>query len=310
MYHRSWLFVPGNSEKKLSKSVQTGADVIVVDLEDSVPADAKPTARHQAASWLGAHRRMIVEHRHTGRWVRINALESRMWREDLAAVMPSAPDGIVLPKASGPEAVRQLAAEIYEFEQRNQIPSGSTKILPLVNETPHAAMTIGAYVEAPHQRLFGLSWEVEQLAAVLGASRTRDASGSWSGAFQFARAQTLLTAHACGVVAIDTFSSDFADEEGLRAAAMAARADGFSGMLAIHPEQVPVINEAFTPSEEEVGNARRVVAAFDASPGAGVVRLDGRMIDQPQLRLAHQILEMAEGLGQKGRRREPILRPA
>ncbi|MCB2060742.1 MAG: CoA ester lyase [Novosphingobium sp.] len=310
MYHRSWLFVPANSEKKLGKAFQTGADVVVVDLEDSVPAEAKPEARDTAALWLGARRRMLVEHRPIGRWVRINALESQMWREDLAAVMPAAPDGIVLPKASGPEAVRKLAAEIYEFEQRHELPSGSTKILPLVSETPHAVMTIGSYVDAPHQRLFGFSWEVEQLSAALGASRKRDASGSWTGALQFARAQTLLTAHACGIAAIETFSSDFADEWGLRTAARAARADGFSGMLAIHPEQVAVINEAFTPGEEEIGEARRVVAAFESSPGEEVVQLDGRMIDQPQLKLAYQILGTAEGLEQANRTRESILRPA
>ena len=170
-------------------------------------------------------------------------------------------------------------------------------------------LVIGSYVDAPHQRLFGLSWEAEQLAGALGASRKQDVSGSWTGAFQFARAQTLLTAHACGVVAIDSFSSDIVDEAGLLAAATAARADGFSGMLAIHPEQVRLINQAFTPSEEEIGEAHRVVAAFEAHPGEGVVQLDGRMIDQPQLKLAYQVLGVAEGL-QKNRRREPILRSA
>jgi citrate lyase subunit beta/citryl-CoA lyase len=309
MHYRSWLIVPADSEKKLGKSVRTGADAVVVDLESSVPEEAKQYARVHAARWVGAHRRMIIEHRPMARWVRINALESRMWRDDLAAVMPSAPDGIILPKASGPEAVRQLAAEIYEHEQRNQLASGSTKILSLVSETPRAVMTIAAYIEAPHERLFGLSWEVEELSASLGASRRQGPVSGWTGAFEFARAQTLLTAHACGATAIETLFSDLADEEGLKAAARAARADGFSGMLAIHPDQVPIINDAFTPTEDELDEARRIVQAFDANPGAGVLQVDRRMIDQPQLKLARRLLGFDEEQ-ERDELRDSILRPA
>lgn len=308
MQYRSWLFVPGDSEKKLGKAASTGADVILVDLEDSVTLEAKPAARNLAAQWLRAHRQQVVE-RTVGRWVRINALDSGLWRDDLVAVMPSAPDGVMLPKSSGPEAVRMLAAELYELEQRSQIPPGSTRILPLVSETAAAALTIPSYIAEPHQRLAGLTWGAEDLGAALGATRKREARSGWTDTFRFVRAQTLLAAHACGALAIDTLHADFADLKGLKAAATAARADGFHGMLAIHPGQVEVINAAFTPSEEELAEARAIVAAFEASPGIGALQLDGRMIDQPHLRLARQMLG-AQLSGGNPVGRGPILRPA
>jgi citrate lyase subunit beta/citryl-CoA lyase len=286
---RSWLFVPGDSEKKLLKTTETGADAIIVDLEDSVTPYNKATARRQARDWLEAHRRQVIE-RSMGRWVRINPLDTDMWREDLLAVMPAAPDGIMLPKAAGPEQVQQLAAEIYEQEQRHQIPSGSTKILPLVSETAHAALTIPGYLGAPLPRLAGLTWGAEDLSAVLGASRKRDGAGQWTDAFRFVRAQTLLTAHARRIMAIDTLYDDFRDEEGFTAFAEASKADGFTGMLAIHPSQVPIINRAFSPSEAELIHARAVVQAFAASPSAGALQIDGRMIDQPHLKLARRML--------------------
>jgi citrate lyase subunit beta/citryl-CoA lyase len=286
---RSWLFVPGDSEKKLLKTTETGADAIIVDLEDSVTPYNKPVARRHARDWLEAHRRQVIE-RSMARWVRINPLDTDMWREDLLAVMPAAPDGIMLPKAAGPEQVQQLAAEIYEQEQRHQIPSGTTKILPLVSETAHAALTIPSYLGAPLPRLAGLTWGAEDLSAVLGASRKRDGAGQWTDAFRFVRAQTLLTAHARGIMAIDTLYDDFRDEEGFTAFAEASKADGFTGMLAIHPSQVPIINRAFSPSEEELLHARAVVQAFAASPSAGALQIDGRMIDQPHLKLARRML--------------------
>ncbi len=298
MAQRSWLFVPGDSDKKLGKAAGTGADVIIVDLEDSVAFSNKAQARDKACEWLVAHRRKITEqHDQTGRqgrWVRINTLDSRMWREDLIAVMPGAPDGIMLPKSAGPEAVQQLAAEIYELEQRNQIQTGTTRILPLVSETAASAMTIGGYVSAPLPRLAGLTWGAEDLSAAIGASRKRDGDGRWTDAFRFVRTQTLLTAHAKGLAAIETLHSDFADNEGLKRAAEEARADGFAGMLAIHPSQVPIINAAFTPSEAELDEARAIVAAFAADPGAGVLQIDRRMIDRPHLKLAQRILGIVE----------------
>lgn len=290
MAARSWLFIPGDSEKKLSKAVGTGADALILDLEDSVTPDNKPAARAMVCDWLKAQRKPITAGKQQGRWVRINALDSRMWRDDLLAVLPGAPDGIMLPKSAGPESVQQLAAELYELEQRNGIQSGTTKILPLVSETAAAAITIPSYASASLPRLAGLTWGAEDLSAAIGATRKRDKSGAWTDAFRYARMQTLLTAHAKGVMAIDTLHADFADLKGLKKAAEEARADGFSGMLAIHPAQVEVINAAFTPSEEELAEARAIVDAFAANPGAGALQIDRRMIDRPHLMLAKRVL--------------------
>lgn len=287
---RSWLFVPGDSEKKLSKAAATGADVIILDLEDSVAHANKARARDLTASWLSAHRAQVTGGKRQGRWVRINALDSRMWRDDLIAVLPGAPDGIMLPKSLGPESVVQLAAELYELEGRSGIQAGSTKILPLVSETAAAAVSIQNYVPASLPRLAGLTWGAEDLSAAIGATRKRDKLGEWTDVFRFARVQTLLTAHAKGVFAIDTLHADFADDKGLKRAAEAARADGFAGMLAIHPAQVPIINAAFTPSEEELAEARAIVAAFQGNPGAGALQIDRRMIDRPHLKLAQRVL--------------------
>ena len=287
---RSWLFVPGDSEKKLSKAAATGADVIILDLEDSVAHSTKAQARDLAASWLGAHRAQVTGGKRQGRWVRINALDSRMWRDDLLAVLPGAPDGIMLPKSMGPESVVQLAAELYELEGRSGVPAGSTKILPLVSETAAAAVSIANYLPASLPRLAGLTWGAEDLSAAIGATRKRDKLGEWTDAFRYARIQTLLTAHAKGVFALDTLHADFADDKGLKRAAEAARADGFAGMLAIHPAQVPIINAAFTPSDEELAEARASVAAFQSSPEAGALQIDRRMIDRPHLKLAQRVL--------------------
>lgn len=310
MYYRSWLFVPGDSERKLGKAIGTGADVIVVDLDSSVSPYGKATARQIAAHWLKAHRQSITESKRLGRWVRINPLDSRQWRDDLLAVMASAPDGIMLPRAAGPEAVRQVAAEIYELEQRHQVPLGTTRVMAVAGETPQAAMTIGQYLDAPHQRLAGLAWSPAGLCATIGATRERiGKTGGWSDPLRFVRAQTLLAAHACAIMALDTVHADFTDLRGLKTAARAARADGFTGMLAIHPDQVPVINEAFTPSEEELDHARRVVAAFDTENSEGVVPLDRRSIDQPSLKIARRMLGIDEHPAQD-HHRGPVLRPA
>ncbi len=291
---RSWLFVPGDSEKKLSKAAGTGADAIILDLEDSVAYSNKQQARELAAAWLGTHRAQVTGGKRLGRWVRINSLDSRLWRDDLVAVLPGSPDGIMLPKSAGPESVRQLAAELYELEGRCGLTAGSVKILPLVSETAGAAITIPSYASESLPRLAGLTWGAEDLSAAIGASRKRDENGQWTDAFRFARIQTLLTAHARGVFALDTLHADFADEAGLKRAAEMARADGFSGMLAIHPIQVAVINAAFTPSEAELEDARAIVSAFQANPEAGALQIDRRMIDRPHLKLAQRLLGITE----------------
>jgi citrate lyase subunit beta/citryl-CoA lyase len=285
MAMRSWLFVPGDSEKKLAKVATCGADVVIVDLEDAVAPQAKALARPLACEWLRANREGESQ-----RWVRINALDTPLWREDLSAVMPGAPDGIMVPKAAGPEQLQVLAAGIYELEQRHGIPAGSTRLLPLVSETPAAALGITAYAGASLPRLAGLTWGAEDLSAAIGASRKRDEAGRWTDAFRMVRAQVLLTAHARGVLPIDTLHADFRDMEGLERAAKESHADGFAGMLAIHPAQVPVINAAFMPSEEEIAEARRIVEAFAAAPGTGALSLEGRMLDQPHLEQARKLL--------------------
>jgi len=291
---RSWLFVPGDSEKKLSKAAATGADVLILDLEDSVTEDNKARAREMTAAWLKAHRSQVTDGRRQGRWVRINALDSRMWRDDLQAVMAGGPDGIMLPKSAGPESVQQLSAEIYELESRSGLANNSVKIMPLVSETPGAAISIPAYATASLPRLTGLTWGAEDLSAAIGATRKRDITGRWTDTFRFARTQTLLTAHARGIMAIDTLHADFADLKGLQRAAEEARADGFAGMLAIHPAQVEVINKAFSPSEDELAEARTIVAAFKANLGAGALQIDGRMIDMPHYKLALRVLGLEE----------------
>lgn len=287
---RSWLFVPGDSEKKLGKAMTTGAHAVIVDLEDAVAPAAKPQARILARDWLAIHRQHVTENRPVARWVRINAIDTGMWREDLQGVMAGAPDGVMLPKCEGPEQVRMLAAEIYELEQRNRIPNGTTRILPLVSETARSALTIPGYVDSAMPRLAGLTWGAEDLSAVLGASRKRDADGAWTDAFRFIRAQCLLVAHATGIWSIDTLHDDFRDEAGTQRAAQAARADGFTGMLAIHPSQVPIINAAFAPSADELAEAEAIIGLFAQNPAAGTLQYNGRMIDQPHLRMAKQLL--------------------
>lgn len=290
MATRSWLFVPGDSEKKQAKALDTGADVLILDLEDSVAPERKDDARTMVRSWLKAHREPTYQGRPVERWVRINALDTRYWRDDLVAVVPGAPEGIVLPKAAGPEAVQQVAAELYELESQSGVPAGSIRILPLVSETAQAALTISNYTSASMPRLAGLTWGAEDLSAAIGATRKRDEAGAWTDTFRMVRAQTLLTAHASGIMAIDTLHADFSDGEGMKRAAAAARADGFAGMLAIHPAQVAVINAAFTPSAEELAAAQAIVDAFAAQPAAGTLQINGRMIDRPHLLLAQRVL--------------------
>ena len=291
MAMRSWLFVPGDSQAKLDKVASLGADIVIVDLEDAVAPPAKPAARQLARRWLEAHGRQVIAGGRFGRWVRINPLDTPLWREDIAVIMQGRPDGIVVPKATGPEQLQVLAAELLQQEQRNGFAIGTTRILPLVSETPAAALGIAAYASASLPRLAGLTWGAEDLSAAIGANRKRDERGYWVDVFRYVRAQVLLAAHARGVAPIDTLHADFRDTEGLRRIAAESYADGFAGMLAIHPSQVPIINAAFTPGETEIAQARAIVAAFSANPGAGALQLDGRMIDQPHLEQARQLLE-------------------
>ncbi|MCH8278644.1 MAG: CoA ester lyase [Proteobacteria bacterium] len=281
---RSFLFVPADSERKLRKAGDVGADAIILDLEDSVASAALPDARVLAREYLRGKSNV---------WVRINSIDGREAAADLDAVMPSAPAGIVLPKPESAAAAVKLAERITVLESEHGIESGSTGIIPLCTECPAALFTLNSYIGAT-ERLAGLSWGAEDLSAAIGSSRNRDEAGNWLPIYEMARSLCLLAAAAAEVSAIDTVFTDFKNMDGLRQYAANARRDGFSGMLAIHPAQIEVINTAFIPTNKEVENAARIVALFAENPGAGIVAMDGKMIDRPHLTQARRLLKMAQ----------------
>ncbi len=287
---RSFLFIPGDSEKKLAKVDTTGADAIILDLEDAVAMENKAVARERTAATLTAR---PPAQRVCQLWVRINPLDSGMAKDDLAAVIAAAPDGIMLPKANSPANVAALSGWLDVMESDEGLNAGAVKILPLTTETAIAPFHLGAYADAGLTRLYGLTWGAEDLAAALGASTNLGPDGEWAFTYKLVRSLCLMAAHASGVEAVETIYVDFRDSDGLRAACLAARSEGFSGRMAIHPAQVPIINEAFTPSAEEIDHARRVVAAFTENPGSGTVGLDGKMLDVPHLKAAQRVLAQA-----------------
>jgi citrate lyase subunit beta/citryl-CoA lyase len=272
---RSLLFVPGDRPDRMEKALGSGADALILDLEDAVAIDAKPAARDAVAAFLGTPRDLSL-------FVRVNPLDGDFVEDDLAAVLPARPDGIVLPKAEGADTLRMLDARL----------SGDTMILPIVTETPAAVFATGSYGGVT-PRLAGLTWGAEDLPAAIGAATSREEGGRYTPPYELARSLTLFGANAAGVAAIETVYPDFRNLEGLAAYAARGRRDGFSGMMAIHPAQVPVINAAFTPTEEEIAHARRVVELFAANPGAGALALDGRMVDAPHLKAAQRLLALA-----------------
>jgi citrate lyase subunit beta/citryl-CoA lyase len=286
---RSFLFVPADSERKMQKAFVSKADALILDLEDSVAAEARPEAR--------ALTRENIEGR-GDTWVRINPLDSEDADLDLEAIMPGAPTGIVLPKPQSAADTIDLAFRLDELEEANGLPSGSTRILPLCTERPEALFSLGGYVGAT-DRLAGLSWGAEDLSTAVGASANREEGGSWLAPYELARSLCLFAAAAAGIPAFDTVFTDFRDAEGLAKYASNARRDGFTGMLAIHPAQVDVINNAFRLRDEEIARAQRIVDLFDANPGAGALGLDGEMIDRPHLLQARRILELATAIEKK-----------
>jgi citrate lyase subunit beta / citryl-CoA lyase len=292
---RSFLFVPGDSERKLGNADDSGADALILDLEDSVAPDCKPRARELVPGFL---KDRAKAGRKSQLWVRINPLDTAHALADLAAVAAAAPDGLVLPKANGPMDVVRLSHYLEALETQAGLELGSIRILPVATETAAAPFKLGEYASAGLNRLWGLTWGGEDLATALGASTNRESSGEWAFTYRMARSLTLLAARAAGIQPIDTVHVDFRDEAGLRSSSRASRAEGFTGRLAIHPAQVPVINESYLPSAEEIEHARRVVAAFDAAPGAGTVGLDGKMIDVPHLKQARAVL--GEAARQRG----------
>jgi citrate lyase subunit beta / citryl-CoA lyase len=284
---RAWLFVPGDRAERIAKARATsGADALILDLEDSVAEAAKPAARRTVAEALSA--------RGEGPqlWVRINPLGGSQALHDLAAVMPAAPAGVVLPKPEGPADVIRLGHHLDALEAAFDLGVGSTRILPIATETPASLFALGGY-RAAAGRLAGLTWGAEDLPAAVGATGGRDAEGRLTDLCRLARSLCLAGAAAADVAAIETVYPALRDLDGLAAYATASRREGFSGMMAIHPAQVEVINRAFTPDAAEVEQARRVVDAFAAQPDAGVLSLDGAMIDLPHLKAARRTLERA-----------------
>jgi citrate lyase subunit beta/citryl-CoA lyase len=280
---RSLLFAPGDSPRKLEKAGLSAADLVIIDLEDAVAESAKPDARKAVASHLK------TTHRRQPHWVRINPLDTPYALSDLVAVVPARPDGIVLPKATRADAER-LNNYLSALETAAGLPLGAIPVFVLATETAAGVFDVGNYAGCP--RLAALSWGAEDSATALGATSNRDDNGDYDFPYQMFRALCLTGAAAASVSAIETIHGDFRDTEGLDEMARRARRAGFRGMLAIHPDQVPVINAAFTPSPEEIAHAEKVLAAFDANPGAGTVGLDGAMLDMPHLKRAQALLAM------------------
>jgi citrate lyase subunit beta/citryl-CoA lyase len=286
---RSLLFVPGDSERKLDKALGSAADALIVDLEDSVAASAKPAARGRAAAFLASPGAGTAG---KALYVRINDLKSGLADADLAAVMPAAPGGIVLPKACGIADIVQLAARLRVAEAENGLPDGATRIVAIATETPAAVLALPGF-QGSVPRLAGLTWGAEDLSAAVGARTARDESGRYTDLFRLARALTLAAAAAVDTAPIDTVFVDFRDRQGLLAECAAAERDGFTGKLAIHPDQAEIINAAFTPSDAAVAEAAAVVAAFRDAGDAGVVAIEGRMYDRPHLGRAERVLARA-----------------
>lgn len=286
MTARSLLFVPGDSDKKLAKSESCQADIVVLDLEDSVAPAQKAAARGRVREYLQAH----AARKRSQLWVRINPLETTEALADLAAVVGAGLDGIVQPKTRSPDDVIRLGHYLDAFEQQHGVEAGRIRILPVATETPTALFSLGEFTGCGG-RLYGLTWGAEDLSAAIGASDNKGPDGAWTQPYQLARSLCLFGAHAAGVAAIDTLFVDFRDSVGLRAACAEARRDGFTGKIAIHPDQVAIINECFTPSAQEIEHATRVVALFAQNPGVAALSLDSRMIDIPHLRQAEKTLQ-------------------
>jgi citrate lyase subunit beta/citryl-CoA lyase len=284
---RSFLFVPGDSEKKLAKVSDSTADAVVLDLEDAVSAGRKPLAREMVAEFVRS------ADGGPQRWVRINPLDTEYALADLAAVVAARPAGIMIPKIDGPADVLRVHHHLEALEAAFGIDPGSIRLLPVATETPAAPFRLGDFAAAKISRIYGLTWGAEDLSAALGASGNTDPTGAWTSTYQLVRSLTLLGARAAGVEAVETLYVDIRDDRGLAESSRRARAEGFSGRIAIHPAQVDTINAAFTPSFEEVAFAERVVAAFAA--GAGTVALDGKMLDLPHLKQAQRVLALAGG---------------
>jgi citrate lyase subunit beta/citryl-CoA lyase len=286
---RSLLFVPADSARKLDKAMSSGADVLIIDLEDSIAFDGKARARESAAAFL---KTALTSATRPYLMVRVNGLATGLIDADLDAIAPAKPDAIMLPKAEGGAAIMHAGAKLAVHEAQSDLPDGHIKILPIATETAVALFVVGTFAGAS-PRLIGMTWGAEDLAAELGARANRDAVGRFLDPYRLARSLCLAGAAAAGVSAIDTVFVDFRNETGFRCECEEACRDGFVGKMAIHPAQVPIINEVFTPSADAIAHAQSVIAAFAAAPGAGVVGIGGVMYDRPHLVRAKRLLARA-----------------
>ncbi len=281
---RSLLFVPGDSEKKFAKVEACAADALILDLEDSVAPERKPYARDHVASLLDAGGAPDWSF-----FVRPNPLDSRMMADDLAAVVKPGLKGLLIPKANGGADIAEIGRMLDPLEAAAGMAAGSVKIAVVATETPLAMFNLGSYTPA-HPRLVALTWGAEDLGAAVGATDNKEPDGSWTSPYKLARNMCLFAAASAGVLPIDTLYANFRDPEGLEADCRRARRDGFLGRIAIHPDQVDIINRCFTPSEAEIAFARRIVEAFAANPGVGTLGIDGKMVDIPHLKAAKKTL--------------------
>lgn len=288
---RSMLFVPGDSERKMEKAITNEADALILDLEDSVSPDRTAVARGMVAEYLSAR----ADRTRQQLWVRINPLDTDKAMPDLAAVMTSAPDGIVLPKTYSATDAVALANALSALEARDGLVIGSTKILAVATETAESLFTLNSFIGAT-DRLYGMTWGAEDLAAALGASNNRLPDGTYDGPYLLARTLCLAACRAAEVMPVDTVFTDFRNIAGLEEEARQARRSGFFGKMAIHPDQSAPINRAFTPSAEEIAHAQRIVDAFEQKPGAGTIGIDGKMIDMPHLKQARAVLGLVASL--------------
>ncbi|WP_216892579.1 HpcH/HpaI aldolase/citrate lyase family protein [Nocardia alni] len=282
---RSFLFVPGDSERKIAKIADSPADAVILDLEDAVSAGRKPLARQLVAEFVAAAAGGPQL------WVRMNPLDTEHALADLAAVVASGPAGIMIPKIDGPADVLRVHNYLEVLEAAHGLEPGGIRVLPVATETPRAPFRLGEFADAGIRRLYGLTWGAEDLSAALGASTNLGPTGEWATTYQMVRSLTLMAARAADVEAVETLYVDIRDDDGLGESSRRARAEGFSGRIAIHPGQVDTINAAFTPSADEVDFARRVVEAFSAD--VGTVALDGKMLDLPHLKQAERVLALA-----------------
>jgi citrate lyase subunit beta / citryl-CoA lyase len=278
---RSLLFVPGDRPERMDKALASGADALILDLEDSVTTERKAEARAAIAAFLSRTDRTVEL------FVRVNPLDSGMIDDDLSATLGAKPSGIVLPKAEGRASIDAIETLLTKHHAMPDL-----KLLVIGTETPAAIFTLGEYA-GTSPRICGLTWGAEDLPAAIGASTSRESDGRYTAPYEMVRALALFGAHAAGVQAIETVFPDFRNLDGLSAYAARGRRDGFTGMMAIHPAQIPAINAAFSPSEGEIAQARAIVDAFAANPGVGALQLDGKMIDAPHLKTAQRILDLA-----------------